>query len=511
MRRTRTVAAILLLAIRADAQPEPSDLVRAGRALAASRLEEAGPLIEQLERSRPDDPRVLGLSAELRLQRGDLSEAAALVRRAVAALPDDEPIAAISARIEAAARVTKGFTESRGGGLVVRHPPGRDSVLVPYVRETLEAQARAVALDLGDRPAFPVVVEILPDGHSLSAITGLPLADIERTGTIAVSKWGRLFVVSPRALARGYPWLDTLAHEWVHLIVTRRTDDRAPIWLQEGIAKFEERRWRDLPGGRLEPVLGALLDRAIAADRLLPFARFHPSIAKLGSQEEAGLAFAEAFTFVRFLHERVGFEGLRDLLERVRSGRDATDAVADVVRAPWPTVQSWWRGELAVRRSTSPGALRLLAVRLRGRGAVDETNDIAEEAARRHARLGDLLRERGRTRAAAIEYGAAARKAPGDPIVANRLARALLDTGQAGLVAEALRQPTLLYPAFPASHVHLGSAHAALGHEGPAITAFEEAIRLSPFDPEPHCALASLYADDDRRVRREEEACLLLR
>src|SRR5690606_7928550 len=78
----------------------------------------------------------------------------------------------------------------------------------------------------------------------LSAVSGLPLEAAETTGTVAVARWGRVTMVSPRAMQRGFPWADTLAHEITHLLISRATADRAPLWLQEGVAKREEQRWR---------------------------------------------------------------------------------------------------------------------------------------------------------------------------------------------------------------------------------------------------------------------------
>jgi Flp pilus assembly protein TadD len=490
----------------------PSRVRAARAALDSSRTEEAASLVAALEADAPDDADVLAVGAELRFQKAEYADALDRIRRALALRRADESLKSLRDRIEAAERVTRGWATVRVRGVVVRHPPGRDSVLAPYAAEALERAAEAIQEDLGDRPPGPIVVEVFPDGESLSSVSGLPLADISRTGTIAISKWGRLLVTSPRALVRGYPWLDTLAHEYVHLVVTRVTDDRAPIWLQEGLAKFEERRWRDPPGGRLEPGLAYLLDRAAQTDRFIPFARMHPSIARLGSQEEAALAFAEVFTFVRFVHARAGYEGIRDVLARVRGGADAMDAVSDAIHAPWANLYRWWRGEIRSRRNAPPRAARVLEMRFReGTRAPDETREIASETARRHARVGDLLWDRDRKRAAAAEYQHASSASPDDPVVANRLARALLETGQAERVPDALGETLGLYPDFPATQVHLGQAHMAVHHARQAIAAFEEAIRLNPFDPEPHCALATLYGPDDRRSGREEDACGLLR
>ena len=48
----------------------------------------------------------------------------------------------------------------------------------------------------------------------------------------AIAKWGRVTMLSPRAMTHGYAWADTLAHELTHLSITRATRDRAPLWLR---------------------------------------------------------------------------------------------------------------------------------------------------------------------------------------------------------------------------------------------------------------------------------------
>ena len=60
-----------------------------------------------------------------------------------------------------------------------------------------------------------------------------------------MARWGRVTLLSPRASRHGFPWQDTLAHELVHLALSRATRDFAPLWLQEGVAKRQEQRWRD--------------------------------------------------------------------------------------------------------------------------------------------------------------------------------------------------------------------------------------------------------------------------
>ena len=105
-------------------------------------------------------------------------------------------------------------------------------------------------------------------------------------------------VVSPRATIFGYPWMDTLAHEYTHLVVSRLSHDTVPVWLQEGLTRLEQTRWRHPPELQLSATEQALLAAALRKGRLITFDEMHPSMAKLPSQEAAALAYAEVYTLV---------------------------------------------------------------------------------------------------------------------------------------------------------------------------------------------------------------------
>src|SRR5207245_617002 len=83
-------------------------------------------------------------------------------------------------------------------------------------------------------------------------------------------KYNRLMITSPRALLRGYAWLDTLSHEFVHYLVTRKGRNAVPIWLQEGLAKFLETRWRGAPGLAVDEMSTTLLTTAARDRKLFP-------------------------------------------------------------------------------------------------------------------------------------------------------------------------------------------------------------------------------------------------
>ena len=157
-----------------------------------------------------------------------------------------------------------------------------------------------MARDLKVELPRPLRIELVRDLFTLAAMTGLPESAAQTTGTVAVAKWGRVTMITPRAIPHGYPWADTLAHEMAHLAQTQASGDRAPLWLQEGVAKRQETRWRerrafdDFPAADSVAAIG--LDKGLGR----PIDKLGASIAMLPTAEQAMVAFAEVSSFVRF-------------------------------------------------------------------------------------------------------------------------------------------------------------------------------------------------------------------
>lgn len=519
MKRALT-AAILLTSLAAPARAVPPGadglaLRAAAEALSEVRVEDAERTLERLAREHAEDPDVRFERAMLRFYRGDYAGAvsdldAAGDRGQLRAPEDRQSLAALIRSTHEATRELE-TARSPDGRYIVRHAPGPDAVLVPYAFEAMARADRALGEDLGVRVPGPIRLEIYPSAASLAAVSSLTVREIETTGTIALCKWDRLMITTPRALVRGYPWMDTIGHELVHLFLSRASRDRAPVWLQEGVAKFLERRWRgEPPEAHLEPASDALLHRAVHGNSLLPFDRLHPSIARLPSQEDAALAFAQVATFVELFHREHGADGLRRAIALIASGTDAREALAEVAGSTFDALEGRWRRALTVRPAPPADPPRVLGLRLRqSDGPVDESAEVEVERARRHLRLGDLLWDRGRARAASFEYGRAHEAAPDDPIVASRYARAALTGGQPELAVRALERSRERYPEHAPTWAISGAAWLATGDLAQAREALREAIRINPFDPEPHCSLAEATEDEAERVT-ERQSCRAL-
>ena len=500
---TLAVALIALTSARASARVEgqdATDLGEAARATDELRLEEAAPVLDRLLAAHPDDPNVLFEHGLLRYHQGDYGRARAellgSVVRATGLRDANERfmLARIAFETHDATRAFM-VTRSSDGRFEVRHATG-DTRMAGYALDVLRRVDEGLAAELGYRHPGPVRLDILPTTEHLSRVSSLTVEEIETTGTIALCKWDRLIITSPRALVYGYPWADTVGHEYVHLVLARMTADHAPVWVQEGYARYLERRWRGQDAhASLDPRSARLLADAVASDQLLPFERLHPSIARLPSAELAALAFAQVSTFVEVFRARHGPEGLRAVAARIAAGVDARAAFAEVAAEPWDALEQAWREALRARPAPENEA-PLPALRFRhGSGEVDDTAEVAATQARDALRLGDMLFLRNRHVAAQHEYERAYAVAPDDPIVATRLARAAHNAHDDARALSVLTPLRAEHPDHAPLLALISASAAATGQSALAREAALESIWLNPFDPEPHCALASVAED----------------
>lgn len=398
----------------------------ARRALDAWQLEDARGVAERALRAHPDDHDARLLAAEVLHQRGQHDTAQRLLEDVGA---DHALGPAARARRAALAPLLEASAAAGAGGTCRETAHFRlcfvdkDDIVASYAEAVLEAAYAGIGTALKFSPAErdeKIAVEILPHARDLAGATGLHVREIETSGTIAVCRFHRLMVLSPLAVQHGYAWADTLAHEFVHLVVSKKTHNRVPVWLHEGLAKTLESRWRSNGSPRLEPHADALLRRAVEANELVPLARMHPSMAKLSSQQEASLAFAEVFSLVEHVVQREGMQAFVRLLDALGRGEPFDAALARTI-APLPALERRWRAALRAHYrgthlaadATPPSTLRLVA----GDGVADDktsprspaadTERIGDANVRAVARLGELLAARGHAHAAARSFAAA--------------------------------------------------------------------------------------------------------
>ena len=415
---------------------------------------------------------------------------------------------------------------SPDGHVEVVFADARDALIAPYLFAAMADARAALGDEIGVLPDHPIRFEILDDPAKLALVSPLTLDNVYTTGTVGITKYRRIIMISPRVLLQGYGWLDTAVHEYVHYLVTLRTRNRAPVWLQEGLAKLLETRWRSPTPLPLEPVPRKLLARGIARNDLVSFAEMYPSLAMLPSQERAALAYAQVQTMLELLREARGRAGLGLLLDQVAAGAVAEDALASAWGGSFEAFYDHWKATQRSRTAgkTGPASLRKLHFVVApdpakvdpAKQAEDEPADpsllgdvfshLGGGKARQHARLGVLLTLRGQLAPAARQYEQARAAEPrvaADPKLARRLGELYLQLGQAARAVPLLRLAGLDDPEQANIAAAEGRALLQTGDRIAARAALLRALRVNPFIPTLHCDLARLAETTEERTREQ--------
>jgi hypothetical protein len=376
-----------------------------------------------------------------------------------------------------------------------------DRALGPLIFDTIAKARETLTKELGVDWPLPTRVVIVRDLLSLSAMTGLPYKSAQTTGTVAVAKWGRVTLLSPRASPHGYSWRDTIMHELTHLAVTRASGDRAPLWLQEGVAKREEIRWRDQGPFDDRPSPEAIVQKGSELGLVIPLDKLGPSIAMLPSADAAMVAFAEVTSFVRYYARtavsptsaptsQASDDALPKLLAELRTGKDPDASLLAASGADLPTWDGRWKAYVAGRPHESLSALF---------GLGGDHSDAAKlRDLRDRSRLAELLLAREHAPEAVLELDRI--ELAGAPVAAEAWERAMGDPGVRWLRARALEaagrqkegeplveDPKQVLSSYGPWWATRGRWARLRGDEPTATASFIEAVSADPLLPEAAC------------------------
>jgi tetratricopeptide (TPR) repeat protein len=496
-----------------EAQLEAWDLAGASRAL------------DELAQHHPDSAEAAYFRGRILFEQGKYDEAAKEYQQAEERGAGRGAVEGELRLAKAAAEETRGNQVFESAHFTLHTRPGKDTLLAPYALEALEKAWAGLTRDLGIEPGQKIRIEIYDSAKALARVSPLTVEQIKNSGTIALCKYSRLMVTSPRALLRGYPWLDTVSHEFVHYLVTQKGRNAVPIWLQEGLAKFLETRWRGTPGMAVDDLSLTLLQDAAKKGKLIPFAKMHPSIAMLPTQEQAALAFAEVEAAIRLLYQRGGQAALTELVSAMAAGMSDEDAVAQAYGKSFKEFEADWRAEVARPRAKAtsqknvrPAVAKKLVFKedAKGRTEPGELGSPHEPGldaeGKRAARLGEIFYARKRWTAAAREYARARQRTAQEiPQIARRYAFAQLQLGRLAEAEEALRSAVERDPEDEAAQALYARVLVKRGALDKARVALDNGIAVDPFDPDLHATYVEVAKGlKDQALEEREQKALLL-
>ena len=471
--------------------------------LEAGRIGQAEELAAKALKENPKLPAALDFDARIKFYQGRYAEAVTILDKALAIESNNQRRQALKLHSQLTVDVHKSLKRYESAHFILFVDDKRDGILVPHALDTLEKSYETTGVELGFYPKEKVRIEIAPDATSFNAISTLSLRDIEETGAVGICKFNKLMIISPRALSFGYRWLDSLSHEYQHYAIVSLSNNQAPIWLHEGMARFYETRWRkpapskDAAEDYLTPANQTLLVHALEKNQFVGFKKMEPSLIYLETPEQVQLAYAEAASAVDFINQSKGRTGMRELLAALND-QPTPEAIEKIFGAPFDSFESRWKSFLKAKGLKEIPGSRVRRLKVKKDQGEDEEavelKEIQSAVARNRTHLADQLLGKGRATAAASEYQRALQASPQSPVILNKLGRVMIEMNRADEARPLFKQALDVDPDNVSAYVQLGRAYHATKNFKEARGVLEEAIQINPFNPLIYRLLGDAYA-----------------
>jgi len=225
-------------------------------------------------------------------------------------------------------------TVPQGGELSLFWYEGGDS-FARELMDTCEEGLARLTQDIGTYPERPIKIYIYA---STSDLLGAMIFPQEWTGGVAFTAFSTIAIgIPPSELDWGKR---ALLHELTHLVVHQAIFSpygRIPIWLDEGLAMYNE--------GELDPVFRSYLQEAILADKLISVRSLCSPFS--AETEKACLSYAQSYSLVEYLLDNYGQDRMLELLTILKQGSTYDEALTEVYGFDIDGLDARWRGTLS--------------------------------------------------------------------------------------------------------------------------------------------------------------------
>ncbi|HEY6969920.1 MAG TPA: tetratricopeptide repeat protein [Candidatus Angelobacter sp.] len=299
-------------------QPDSAVLLEhyAGVLLRLGRNAEAISYAERATRAEPQSADAFLVLGYAYYQNNRNRDAIAAWKKSLELHPD-ETVQQLLKKAERESAAESDFREQETSHFVLRYEGAQapDPLRKEIIR-VLEAQYGALQNDLGSAPRGSVPVSLYTEQAFFDVTQAPAWTSALNDGKIRVPVSG-LTAMTP-ALER------VLRHELTHSFVAQITHDRAPAWLDEGLAQLEEPKSISAVGKRLAALY--------ASGNQIPLNQLEHSFQSYGAAE-AAVAYAESLAATEFIQSNYGISDLARILQRLGEGEPIESALRNTVHS----------------------------------------------------------------------------------------------------------------------------------------------------------------------------------
>ena len=269
---------------------------------------------------------------KIHLERHDQTKALEMFEKAIAAGADRPGLAETVARLRREAAIEQDYHELASSHFTIKFEGRENTEAGRLVLNALEDAYRRVGARFAYYPLERLEVILYPD-EAFREVTNTPhWSGAVYDGRIKLPVGG---------LERGTDRLSrTLRHEYAHAAIVTLSRNKAPVWLNEGLAQVAEEI--DDPGrtGRLRA--------ALDAEGLLPLTQLEAGFTRF-DRAQASLAYSEAHAAAQWLLEKKGGYNVRRLLETMATADSTDDAFRQALSLPYAEFETRFLEDTARR------------------------------------------------------------------------------------------------------------------------------------------------------------------
>lgn len=132
-----------------------------------------------------------------------------------------------------------------------------------------------------------------------------------------------------------------MIHEMTHAFVAEMAARRAPAWINEGLAEYQEEQF-----GEQDRIV---LQAALKTGSLLPLDQLMLE-SKLASEQDplyAGLFYDQSYSLVRYIVKQKGMFTVKEMLQAFAKGKNSDEVIQEILKIPVNQLEQEWKQSLS--------------------------------------------------------------------------------------------------------------------------------------------------------------------
>ena len=206
------------------------------------------------------------------------------------------------------------------------------------IRDFLRDAYRAISQDFGYYPKYKVPVVLYDRSEYESLMGSVPhWSGALYDGKIRLPVYGSVAIPT-----REQDLKKLIHHELTHAFILDLSRMKCPVWLNEGLAQYEENKIMPIP---LDLLVKAVRTKTlIAMDELI-----YEDVAKISSQDKAVLFYLESFSFATYLIDRSRLYNMKQLLAELGKSTPFLEAFEKAFGRSFKDFSGEWQRDLERR------------------------------------------------------------------------------------------------------------------------------------------------------------------